>query len=387
MNNKTISAEIITIGTELLLGDIVDINTPFISKELNKLGIDIFRTITIGDNINRISTQINQSLANVAIVITTGGLGPTVDDPTREAVAHAFGVDLVFHDDLWQQIIDRFKLFHHEPTENNRKQAFLPVGAVGINNSIGTAPAFYMTRQGRILISLPGVPAEVQHIFQNDITALLSEFYNTGFTTLTRVIRTAGLGESSVDNLIGEYEKLSNPTVGVTAHPGQVDVRITAKAKDDSEAEAMIAPVENEIQEILAEYIYGYDNDTLEEVVIALARQSKNNMVLFYPSDRKQELDQIGIVELFDAAKGLENEELLGFISGGSLYNNITPHDIGIILNWVSLKSMHLVITIIVDDKIRSSEFFFGGHESLIHEWFKNQVLNSIRKILLEQVK
>ena len=382
-----ISAEIITIGTELLLGDIVDINTPFISKELNKLGIDIFRTITVGDNVNRISGQINQSLANAAVVITTGGLGPTVDDPAREAVAHAFDVDLVFHDELWLQIINRFKLFHREPTENNRKQAFLPVGAVVIDNTIGTAPAFYLTHQGHILICLPGVPAEVQHIFQSEVIPLLSHLYHTGFTTLTRVIRTAGLGESSLDNLIGDYEKLSNPTVGVTAHPGQVDIRITAKAEDVSEAEAMIKPVENEIKDILADYVFGFDEDTLEEIEIRLARQSGANMILIYPPEIKSELSQLGLMEIFDSSRELDRKELRKFISGGSMYNILTTHDIGIVIDWVSLESMKLVITSILDDEWESNEFFFGGHVSLFHEWLKTQILNSIRKILLEQVK
>ena len=387
MNNKIISAEIITVGTELLLGDIVDINTPFISKEMNKIGIDIFRTITVGDNINRISNQINQSMANANIVITTGGLGPTVDDPTREAVALAFNVDLSFHEKLWQQIIERFKLFHSEPTENNRKQAFLPGGAIAINNSVGTAPAFYMKRQESILICLPGVPAEVRHIFETDIIPLLKDFYDTGSTTITKIIRTAGIGESSVDNLIGKYEILSNPTVGVTAHPGQVDIRITAKAKNDSEAEAMIRPIEDKIREILAEYIYGYNEETLEDVVIGLTETSKYNLILFYPPELRTELYQSGLMDLFDSVKELEHQALQKSVADGSLYNILTPHDIGITIDWVSLESMNLLLTIKIGDKCISYRYFFGGHESLFHEWLKNQTLNSIRKILIEQVK
>ena len=138
------SAEIIAIGTELLLGEISDINTAFIAKALNQIGIDIYRTSIVGDNQSRITDLIKHSIKRAQIVITTGGLGPTVDDPTRQAVADVYGEKLIFHEHLWEQIQSRFRAFNRIPTANNKRQAFIPQNAIPIENPVGTAPAFYI---------------------------------------------------------------------------------------------------------------------------------------------------------------------------------------------------------------------------------------------------
>jgi competence/damage-inducible protein CinA-like protein len=379
MKNKMISAEIITIGTELLLGDVVDINTPFIAKELNKLGIDVYRTITVGDNVRRISNQINQSLAAAHIVITTGGLGPTVDDPTRDAVAHTFGVDLIFSQDLWEQIKDRFRLFNRTPTKNNRKQAYLPLGAVAIENTVGTAPAFYITNQGHILICLPGVPSEVQHLFQTNVSLLLKKLYHTGLITLTKIIRTAGMGESSIDDRIAEFERMQNPTVGVTAHPGQVDIRITAKAADAAAAASMIAPVQSEIENILSDFVFGFDEDTLENIVSRLAEEENRKLILFHLPQIGPALEIMGLQEIFHKMIEVERIQFQEMISDGSLYNILTPHDLGLHLDWVSLESREFSMITICDGETESQNFSFGGHETLYQEWLKTSILNTIR--------
>jgi molybdenum cofactor synthesis domain-containing protein len=148
------TAEIIAIGTELLLGEIQDTNTQFLARQLRNIGIDLYRSTQIGDNTERIAAVIQEAMDRSDIVITTGGLGPTVDDPTREAVARAFGVQTVYHPELWQQILERYRSYSRQPTENNRRQAYLPYNAIAIENPVGTAPAFRVETAKNVIISL-----------------------------------------------------------------------------------------------------------------------------------------------------------------------------------------------------------------------------------------
>ncbi len=261
-------AEILTIGTELLLGEITDTNTAVIARSLRGLGINLFRTATVGDNAQRIAEALKEMFGNVQIIITTGGLGPTVDDPTREAVALALGVETVFVPELWEQIQDRFRAFGLVPGANNRRQAFLPEGAQAIENPVGTAPAFWADAGGTLVVSLPGVPAEMTHLLEHAVLPLIRSRFELGEVIRTRIVRTAGVGESRLDEKIGELERLSNPTVGVSAHPGRVDIRITARADSPEAAEGLIAPVTERIQSILGDHIYGFDQQTLEDTVL-----------------------------------------------------------------------------------------------------------------------
>lgn len=262
------SAEIITIGTEILLGEITDTNARYIARKLRDAGIDLYRKTTVGDNAARIAGVIREALKRSEIIITTGGLGPTVDDPTREAVALAVGVETEFRQQLWEQIGARFQRFGRLPTENNRRQAYVPVGALAIENPVGTAPAFIVEQQDRCVISLPGVPSEMEFLLENAaLPYLLKRYHLTGIIK-ARILHTAGVGESQIDDLISDLERLSNPTVGLAAHSGQVDVRITTKADSESEADRMIATVEAELRRRLGRMIYGVDADTLEEIAL-----------------------------------------------------------------------------------------------------------------------
>jgi competence/damage-inducible protein CinA-like protein len=262
------SAEIITIGTEILLGDIVDTNAPFLARALRFAGIDLYRKTSVGDNVRRIAQAIQQSLERCDIVLTTGGLGPTVDDPTREAVAQALDTYVEFRPELWQQVQDRFRRYNREPTENNKRQAYIPHGATAIENPVGTAPAFIIEKQGRVVISLPGVPREMEYLVENSVLPILKQRFNIVGTIKTRVIHTAGAGESQIDDLVGDLESWSNPTVGLAAHSGQVDVRITAKADSEAQVDALIQPVEETIRERLGSWIYGADGETLEDTAL-----------------------------------------------------------------------------------------------------------------------
>jgi competence/damage-inducible protein CinA-like protein len=262
------SAEIITIGTEILLGEIVDTNTRYIARTLRGLGVDLYRTITIGDNADRIAEVIRHSMSRANIVITTGGLGPTIDDPTREAVAKAVGVETEFREDLWEQVVETIARYGRKPSENQKRQAYVPKGALGLKNPVGTAPCFIVETETNAVISLPGVPQEMEHILHESVIPYLQKRFNLDEVIKVRVLHCAGLGEGMIDEKIADLEMLSNPTVGLAAHTGVVDVRITVKAKSEEEANAMIAEVEAQIRERLGSIVFGVDEDKLEEVVL-----------------------------------------------------------------------------------------------------------------------
>jgi competence/damage-inducible protein CinA-like protein len=263
------AAEIITIGTEILLGEIVDTNTRYIARTLRGLGVDLYRTITIGDNIDRIADAIRGSMSRAEIVITTGGLGPTVDDPTREAVARAVGVETEFREELWQQVVATISRYGRKPSENQRRQAYVPLNAIAIPNPVGTAPSFIVETERSTVIALPGVPREMEHLLHEAVIPYLQQRFNLRQVIKVRLLHTSGIGEGLIDEQIGDLETLANPTVGLAAHTGVVDIRIAAKADTESEADAMIAEMERVIRERLGQYIFGADEETLEGVTLA----------------------------------------------------------------------------------------------------------------------
>jgi competence/damage-inducible protein CinA-like protein len=262
------SAEIITIGTEILLGEIVDTNTRHIARTLRGMGVDLYRTITIGDNVERIAEAIRHSMQRAEIVITTGGLGPTVDDPTREAVARAAGVELEFRDELWDQVVAIISRYGRKPSENQKRQAYIPKGAIAITNPVGTAPCFIVETERNAVISLPGVPNEMEYILHESVIPYLQKRFNLDEIIKIRILHCAGLGEGMIDEKIDDLETLRNPTVGLAAHTGVVDIRIAAKAKNEAEADEMIANIENQVRERLGDVVFGADEDKLETVTL-----------------------------------------------------------------------------------------------------------------------
>lgn len=261
-------AEIISIGTELLLGEIPDTNTQYIARALRRVGIDLYRTCTIGDNLERIAEVIQEAIPRADIILTTGGLGPTVDDPTREAVALALGVKTEFHPELWQQIVERFANFRRTPSENNRRMAHIPQGAKAFENPLGTAPAFWAETNDTLVISLPGVPREMEYLLDHVVIPFLRAHFKLEHCIRIRTLHTTGVGESQIDERISDLEKLQNPTVGLAAHAGQVDVRITAKAHSEEEAAVLIQPVEAELRARLGHWVFGADEETLAGVTL-----------------------------------------------------------------------------------------------------------------------
>jgi competence/damage-inducible protein CinA-like protein len=260
--------EIITIGTELLLGEIQDTNSTYIARTLRDYGIDIYRITTIGDNPGRISATIKEALSRADIIITTGGLGPTVDDPTRQAIADAADRAVVFLPALWEQILKRFTAYGSKPTENNRRQAYIPQDAIPIHNPVGTAPCFIVEIGNACIVSLPGVPSEMKIVLHESIIPYLQRKFDLKSQIIkATVLHAASIGESSIDEIIGDLEQYANPTVGLLAHPGQVDIRVTAKASSETEALELSKPVVGELHNRLGDHIYGQDEETLESVV------------------------------------------------------------------------------------------------------------------------
>ncbi len=262
------NAEIITIGTEILLGEIVDTNAAYIARALRRAGVDLFRKTSVGDNPQRIAQAIRQAMEGSEIVITTGGLGPTIDDPTRDAVALALDMKTEYRPELWEQIQARFKRYERAPTENNKKQAYIPEKARILENPVGTAPCFLVEVGKSTIISLPGVPSEMEYMMEHDVIPYINGRFPDHSVLEIKIIHSSGAGESQIDELIGDLEEMTNPTVGLAAHSGQIDIRIVAKASSKPEAEAMIEPVRQDIYAKLKHWIYGEDEDTLENVAL-----------------------------------------------------------------------------------------------------------------------
>ena len=267
-------AELVMIGTELLLGEIVDTNANLLAKALRDIGMDLYYKTTVGDNEQRIVDVLNLALDRSDVIITSGGIGPTVDDVTRQAVAQATGRKLVYSDILEAQIAARFRGLGRQMAENNRRQAYLPEGALPLENPVGTAPCFLSedVRGRGFVIVLPGVPRELIYMLENAVVPILVDRMGGRKITKVRVLRTCAVGESNVDRAIDDLMRLHNPTVGLAAHAGQTDVRIAAKADVEAEADVLIAPVEAELRKRLGVAVYGTGKETVAGVVGGLLK-------------------------------------------------------------------------------------------------------------------
>ena len=262
------NAEIVSIGSELLLGQTVDTNAPWMARRLTDLGVNLFYKTVVGDNPGRMREVIDRALDRSDLVITGGGLGPTQDDVTREVIAEATGRRLVLDQRLVEQIDRRFRRRGLIMTPNNQRQAYIPEGATVVDNPNGTAPSFFVEDSRAVVFALPGVPFELKWLFDNELAPYLRRRFDLSETIAYRVLKAADIGESSVDDLIGHLIAGStNPTVGVLAHPGQVDVRIAAKAPTVDEAMALIGPTEDEVRALLGRHLFAVDGETMEGIV------------------------------------------------------------------------------------------------------------------------
>ncbi|CEQ27236.1 competence/damage-inducible protein A [Paraclostridium sordellii] len=262
-------AEIITVGTEILLGDIVNTNSQFLAKELASLGLDVYYQSTVGDNESRLMDTLNESLDRSDIIITTGGLGPTNDDITKEVAAKCFNQELVFYNDIWKDIKQYFEKIGVEPTENNKKQAYFPKDCIILNNSNGTAPGAILKKENKMIIVLPGPPKEMIPMFNNELKKHLENL--TDYKLISRTLRFFGIGESELEDKLSDIiNNQTNPTIAPYAKEGEVTLRITAKSYTKDDADNLIDEVENKIKTLVGKYLYGYGETTLEETVAKL---------------------------------------------------------------------------------------------------------------------
>lgn len=269
-------AEIISVGTELLLGDIVNTNSQYIAKELASIGIEVYHQSTVGDNVDRLYECFKESLERSDVVITTGGLGPTTDDLTKEVAAKYFGQELKLHEPSWEYIKSLIESRGKKVAPNNKKQAYFPESAIVLKNNNGTAPGAILRQDNKAIIVLPGPPREMVAMFNESVMPYLKQF--TEDKLISKTLRLYGIGESDLElEILDIINEQSNPTVALYAKEMEVTIRITAKVKDKEEAVRLIKPVVDKIRERVGQFVYTYDDiytgeskNVLEEVAAKL---------------------------------------------------------------------------------------------------------------------
>ncbi len=263
--------EIVAVGTELLLGQIVNTNAAHLARRLAEVGVEVYRQTVVGDNRGRLVAALRDSLERADLVLTCGGLGPTPDDLTREAVAEALGLSLV-EDAGARRAVEDFCRRHGLPEGAGvDRQSLVPVGATLLPNEVGSAPGFLVRRAGKVVVSLPGPPAELEPMLEKALAHLDTPV--GGQVILSRVLRLTGIGEAEAARVAGDLLEGANPTVAPYARPGEVQLRVTARARGREEAVSLIRPVEEELRRRLGDHIFGADEESLEAVVGSLLRR------------------------------------------------------------------------------------------------------------------
>ena len=258
-------AEILSCGTELLLGHITDTNATYLAQSLASLGIDLYFVSQVGDNQGRIVETLRRAWERSELIIMTGGLGPTEDDLARESISALLGERMQVDPRLEAELREIFAARHAEMPERNVKQATLIPSAQALPNPRGTAPGWWVEKDGRIIVAMPGVPREMYRMWEQEVIPRLSPY--AGALIFTRILRVWGLGESAVEERLDALLHNTNPTIATYAKSDAIDVRITAKAKTREQAEEQVAGMEAQARQILGHYIFGVDKDTLQSVV------------------------------------------------------------------------------------------------------------------------
>ena len=248
------------------MGQIVNTNAAFLSRELNGLGINVLYHLTVGDNPHRLEKMLKYGLEFSDLIITTGGLGPTQDDLTKEIVAKSLDKELVLHGRTLNRIKDFFKKMNRNMSENNIKQAYFPTNSIVLENDRGTAPGFILETNKKVIVSLPGPPMEMQNIFQSSVKPYL--FDKSNHKIKSKVLKFVGMGESQLETSLEDLiTNQTNPTIATYAKGGELALRITAKGKTDEEIEGLVNPIVMEVEARLKEYLYSYSGESLEKVV------------------------------------------------------------------------------------------------------------------------
>lgn len=270
------NCELISVGTEILLGDILNINVQYLSKALAAIGIGVTHHCTVGDNKERLIDAIDTAFGRCDAVILTGGLGPTPDDLTKETCAQYFGKDLYLDDSILEEIESYFCSKNIQMPESNKKQALVPEDSIILENRNGTAPGFIMKKDSKIIVILPGPPKEMVPMYRESVEPYLKKFTNE--IILSKNIRTFGIGESAMSEKVSDLLEGSNPTVAPYAKSGEALLRVTAKAENEEDAENLMTPVIKEIESRLGDYIYAIDCGSIEEAVAKLLIERKQTV-------------------------------------------------------------------------------------------------------------
>lgn len=262
------NAEILSVGTELLLGEILDTNAQYLSARLKDVGIDVYHRVTVGDNLHRLSEAFRTALGRADIVIASGGLGPTDDDVTASALSQVLGRPLLFNEKAWEDILKWLKKRGRGTGENSdRKQALIIEGATVLPNAVGTAPGQAIFWGGKLAVILPGPPSEMIPMFENQVVPLIRRLYPDLHPLLSTNLKLVGISEARVGEIVKDLMESSNPTLAPYVNPGEVRLRIAAKGNTPEESLELLRSMEEKVRSRLGEFIYGKDDETLEEVV------------------------------------------------------------------------------------------------------------------------
>ena len=411
-------AEIITVGTEILLGDILNTNCRYLSRELAAMGIEMYYQITVGDNEERLLKTLEESLNRSDIVICTGGLGPTEDDITKEVCAKYFGYELELHKPSLDAMIERFKHMNRVPTKNNEKQAYFPKEAYILKNDNGTAPGCIMEKEGKMIVVLPGPPKEMESMFENYVKPYLSKL--TDDVIESEVLRIIGVGESKVENdILDIIDSQTNPTIATYAKGYECTLRITAKAKSVEEAKELIKPMSDEMKRRFGQSLYATGETSIEEVVskmlvennlkIAVAESCTGGMVsaslINYPGissvfmegcvtySNEAKMKSLGVKkETLDVYGAVSDKCAKEMASGvAARYNT----NVGIATTGIAgpgggtdEKPVGLVyFGIYINGKVISKKYVFNGDRQGVRERATRTILNDLRLELLNMEK
>lgn len=265
------TAEIIAIGTELLLGDILNTNAQYLSRQLADMGISVYYQSVVGDNVDRLKETLENAMNRTDIIITTGGLGPTTDDLSKETIAKLLDLPLIENEESRDRIIEFFKNRNIDMAENNLKQAYIPKGAIVLQNDNGTAPGFIVNTKKNTIVVLPGPPSEMIPMFQTGVKKELKKLSEG--VILSRTVKLCGIGESTVAKILQDViDKQTNPTIAPYAKDGEVHLRITAKTDKETDAVQLIDDMQQKVVEYVGNHIYTTDERTLEETLVSILK-------------------------------------------------------------------------------------------------------------------
>jgi nicotinamide-nucleotide amidase len=301
-------AEILSIGTELLLGQIVDTNANYLAQQLPALGLDLYYVSQIGDNLQRLADAFRRGLERSDVVITSGGLGPTEDDLTREAIADVMGERLEIQPHLEAELRGFFARRNRTMPERNVKQATTIPSGTYLPNPVGTAPGWWVERDGKVIVSMPGVPHEMHKMWEEQAQPRLAKLI-TGGMIVSRLLKLVGIGESHAEEALGELTRSTNPTLATYAKSDGIHLRLTAKATTQSEAELLLDEFEPRVRERVSEWVYGGESDSFPAVVGALLRQRQLKLAVAESATGGQ------LASLITEAPGASDYFLAGYVA------------------------------------------------------------------------